>query len=56
MCSSDLVFQNVSKEDAIHEMTEGGFGFHRIYKNIIRRIKEADIEQIRKKVMCTEGF
>ena len=48
-----VVFQNVSKEDAIHEMTEGGFGFHRIYKNIIRRIKEADIEQIRRKVMCT---
>ena len=42
--------------DRIHEMTEGGFGFHRIYKNIIRRIKEADIEQIRRKVMCTEGF
>ena len=51
-----VVFQNVSKEDAIHEMTEGGFGFHRIYKNIIRRIKEADLEQIRRKVMCTEGF
>ena len=51
-----VVFQNVSKEDAIHEMTEGGFGFHRIYKNIIRRIKEADIEQIRRKVMCTEGL
>ena len=50
------VFQNVSKEDAIHDMTEGGFGFHRIYKNIIRRIKEADIEQLRRKVMCTEGF
>ena len=51
-----VVFQNVSKEDAIHEMTEGGFGFHRIYKNIIRRIKEADIEQLRRKVMCTEGL
>lgn len=46
-----IVFQNVSKEDAIHEMTEGGFGFHRIYKNIIRRIKEADIERIKKEVM-----
>jgi hypothetical protein len=42
---------SVSKEDAIHEMTEGGYGFHRIYKNIIRRIKEANVEQIRKEVM-----
>lgn len=46
-----ILFQNVSKEDAIREMTEGGFGFHRIYKNIIRRIREADIERIRKEVM-----
>ena len=46
-----IIFQNVSKEDAIHEMTEGGYGFHRIYNNIIRRIKEANVEQIRKEVM-----
>lgn len=46
-----IVFQNVSKEDAIREMTEGGFGFHRIYKNLIRRIREADIERIKKEVM-----
>ena len=38
-----IIFQNISKEDAIREMTDGGFGFHRIYKNIIRRIREADI-------------
>ena len=44
-------FSECSKEDAIHEMTEGGYGFHRIYKNIIRRIKEANVEQIRKEVM-----
>lgn len=49
-----IVFQNVSKEDAIREMIEGGYGFHRFYKNIIRRIKEADIEQIRRRVMSAE--
>ena len=47
-----IVFQNVSKEDAINEMTRGGYGFHRIYKNIIRRIKEANVEQIREEVMA----
>ena len=46
-----IVFQHVSKEDAIREMTEGGFGFHRMYKNIIRRIREADIERIKQEVM-----
>lgn len=45
-----IVFQNVSKEDAIREMTKGGFGFHRIYKNIVRRIREADIERIRQEI------
>lgn len=49
-----IVFQNVSKEEAIREMTEGGFGFHRIYKNIIRRIREADIERIRKELKVEE--
>ena len=46
-----ILFQHVSKEDAIREMTGGGFGFHSIYKNIIRRIREADIERMRKEVM-----
>ena len=46
-----IIFQNVSKEDAIHEMTEGGFGFHRIYKNIIRTIEKADIERIKREVL-----
>jgi len=50
-----IIFQNVSKEDAIREMTDGGFGFHRIYKNIIRRIREADIERIKREVMTVGG-
>ena len=36
-------------------MTDGGFGFHRIYKNIIRRIREADIERIKREVMTVGG-
>lgn len=46
-----IVFQNVSKEDAIREMTEGGFGFHRIYKNLIRKVQEMDVELLKKKLM-----
>lgn len=42
-----IVFQGVSKQKAIEEMTEGGFGFHGIYKNIIRTIEKADIERIK---------
>lgn len=49
-----IVFQNVPKQKAIHEMTEGGFGFHGIYTNIIRTIEKADIERIRREVLRTE--
>jgi protein tyrosine/serine phosphatase len=45
-----MVFQNYTKDEAIKEMKEGGFGFHRIYGNIVRMIEQADVEQIRKEV------
>ncbi|MDD3037508.1 tyrosine-protein phosphatase [Bacteroides sp.] len=45
-----IIFQNVSKEDAIYEMTGEGFGFHKIYKNLVREIQDADIEQIKEVV------
>ncbi|MDR2425101.1 MAG: tyrosine-protein phosphatase [Prevotellaceae bacterium] len=42
-----LVFQNWSKKDAINEMLSDKFGFHKIYKNLVRYIELADIEQIK---------
>lgn len=45
-----IIFQNVSKEDALQEMTGEEFGFHKIYKNLVREIQDADIEQIKKAV------
>lgn len=46
-----LVFQNWTKDDAIKEMTEGGFGFHTVYSNIIDFVNDADIDKIREKVV-----
>lgn len=44
-----MVYQNWSKEDAINEMTQGGFGFHKIWnKFIIPVIEKADINDLRK--------
>ncbi len=42
-----IIFQGVSKEEAIREMTEGGYGFHKIYSNIPETIRRADIERIK---------
>jgi protein tyrosine/serine phosphatase len=36
-----------TKEDAIREMTHGGFGHHTIWKNIIRFIEDLDIDEIK---------
>ena len=45
-----LVFQNWTKEEAITEMVEGGYGFHKIWNNIVDTIKDADVDRLRKEV------
>jgi protein tyrosine phosphatase (PTP) superfamily phosphohydrolase (DUF442 family) len=36
-----------SKEEAIKEMTEGGFGFHPIWENLIQYVRDLDFERIK---------
>lgn len=45
-----IVFQGWSKEDAIEELINGGYGFHSIYGNIPQFIRDADIDGIKKRV------
>jgi protein tyrosine/serine phosphatase len=45
-----IVFQNKIKQEAIDEMINGGFGFHKIYGNIPRYINNADIDGIKKQL------
>ena len=44
-----IAVQGWSKDDAIREMTEGEFGFHRVWQNLIVYIEELDIETIKQK-------
>ena len=44
-----VVVQGWTKEAAIEEMTQGGFGFHGIWSNLIQWMRELDIEAIKKK-------
>ena len=46
-----IVFLGWSKEDAIDELTRGGYGYHSLYKNIPEFIRQADREAIKKRVM-----
>lgn len=45
-----IVMQGWTKEEAIREMREGGYGFHSIWKNLIEFIHELDADKIRQSV------
>ncbi|MHC4662235.1 MAG: fused DSP-PTPase phosphatase/NAD kinase-like protein [Planctomycetota bacterium] len=43
-----IVFQNWDREEAIKEWTTGGFGYHDLFEDIIRFVREADFEKLKK--------
>ena len=45
-----VVEQGWTKEDAIEEMVNGGYGFHRLWFRIVGYVKHAYVERIRKQV------
>ena len=44
-----VAVQNWKKEEALREMTLGGFGFHKIWENLPSWFENLDIESIKKK-------
>jgi len=44
-----MAVQGWSKEEAIREMKEGGYGYHEIWKNIPRFLDRLDIKKVREK-------
>lgn len=49
-----VAVQGWTKEEAIREMTQGGYGFHEIWPNLPAWIKELDIEAVRKEAGIKE--
>jgi len=43
-----VAVQGWSKDQAIEEMTKGGFGHHAIWKNLVTFIRELDIDQVKR--------
>jgi protein tyrosine/serine phosphatase len=43
-----IAVQGWSKEDAIEEMTKGGYGFNKVWTNLPSWIRDLDVEAIRK--------
>ena len=48
-----IVVEGWSKDEAIREMTEGGYGFHPLWKNLKRYIRELDVDAIRRQAGLT---
>ena len=49
-----IVVQGWSKDEAIAEMTQGGFTSHRVKKNLLNYIRKMDVEKIRHKAGPSE--
>ena len=45
-----VVFQGWTKKDALAELEDGGFGFHRYYLNIPAFVKSADVARVKAKL------
>jgi protein tyrosine/serine phosphatase len=43
-----IVTEGWAKEEAIKEMTQGGYGFHSIWTNLVDHIRELDINAVKK--------
>jgi protein tyrosine phosphatase (PTP) superfamily phosphohydrolase (DUF442 family) len=42
-----IAVEGWSKDEAIAEMTEGGYGFHSVWPNIITEVRELDVDSLR---------
>ncbi len=45
-----IMVQGWSKDEAIAEMTRGGFGFYSGWQNLVRCIRDLNVEQIRRQI------
>ncbi len=45
-----IIIQGWSREDAVEEMTKGGYGFHSIWDNLADYIRKLDIDEIQSRM------
>lgn len=49
MCATyRIVVEGWTKEAAIREMTEGGYGFHAVWHNLIHWVEKLDVDKVRR--------
>jgi protein tyrosine/serine phosphatase len=45
-----ILYQSWTKEQALEELTQGGYGYHSMWKNIPDYLRRVDVEKIRQGV------
>ena len=49
-----IAVQGWSKDNAVEEMTKGGFGFHSIWQNLPEYVRKLDVEEIKRRAGLKE--
>jgi protein tyrosine/serine phosphatase len=42
-----ILEENWTVDDAVRELTDGGYGYHSMWRNILRYVRSADVERLR---------
>ena len=50
-----ILEQGWTPDDALKELTDGGFGYHSMWKNIIRYVQSVDVEKLRAAIATSGG-
>jgi protein tyrosine/serine phosphatase len=51
MCAAyRIVVQGWTKDEAIAEMTQGGFGFHAVFPNLVHYLRKLDVEELKRQM------
>ena len=50
-----IVVQNWTKQEAIEEMSTGGFGFHSVWNDLIEYIRQLDVDKIKHRALSVDS-
>ena len=50
-----ILEQNWTPDEALKELTAGGYGYHSMWRNILRYVKSADVEKLRAAIASSTG-
>jgi protein tyrosine/serine phosphatase len=50
-----ILEQNWTPDEALKELTEGGYGYHSMWRNILRYVRSADVEKLRAEIASSTG-